>query len=635
MSSPPFQVKALYEYTSPHEDDLHFPTGQIITVTEDEDDDWYTGNYVDTSGVRQEGIFPRNFVEKYQPTAPPRPIRTNRPKKEEPNPAPVPEPEPVQPEPVQEPEPEPEPQKAPEAAAPPPAAREPPPPLPKQQAERSPPPVSKPIPAPSKQPAPPPVSEKPSSGSFRDRIAAFNKAAPPVAPFKPGGLGSGGSNNFIRKPFVAPPPSKNAYVPVAREPPPQKIYRREEDPEIAAKETENQELAERSGLAPTSNGAGDEEQPKPTSLKERIALLQKQQMEQAARHADAAQKKEKPKRPVKKRTESHDTQEAVEEGDAAVEPARAPSMDSVPEARTETRRRKPSRGSAEPGVHPRESFGDGNDADMSGAGETTEEPEEVSTEKDDSDEKPRRASMVPPGRAPAAPAREPDVGEEEGASEEEPPAEGGEEEEEEEDEIDPEVRRKEELRARMAKMSGGMGMHGMFGPPGGMGMGMPPMAPPKKKPSVGKKSGEFLREEVVSPTSRAPPVPMIPLPGLSRVRSPEEVNKQLEEEETTPISTIRPANEIPDVEEVVPREREAPPPGEHLCASTILILLTLHVVPTHESGAPPVPGGRPAPPPVPKECEFVALSKMTDSDCFSSTFHSCSDVSKCWIRIGR
>ena len=82
MPAPPFKVKAVYEYTSPHEDDLHFPNGQIITVTEEEDDDWYSGEYVDAEGVKQEGIFPRNFVEKYEPQAPPRPVRSVRPKKE-------------------------------------------------------------------------------------------------------------------------------------------------------------------------------------------------------------------------------------------------------------------------------------------------------------------------------------------------------------------------------------------------------------------------------------------------------------------------------------------------------------------------------------------------------------------------
>jgi hypothetical protein len=569
MPSLPFKVKAVYEYTSPHDDDLHFPNGQIITVTEEEDEDWYAGEYVDSSGVKQEGIFPRNFVEKYEPTAPPRPTRANRHKKEAehaPESAPVVEPE-------QEPELEPEePQETP-------AVHEPPPPSLKPQAatslptsrpaEISPPPtISKPVPSSSK--PPPPVSEKPSGGSFRDRIAAFNKGAPPVAPFKPGGLSSGGSNDFIRKPFVAPPPSKNAYVPVPREPPPQKLYRREEDPEIAAKESENLEQAERAGLAPASN-EGEEDQPKPTSLKERIALLQKQQMEQASRHADAAAKKEKPKRPVKKRTESHGPVEG-EEGDGAPlertgteETVGKPSMDSVREEGSAPRRRKSSRGAATtPSLHLRESFGDGNDADMSGAGDTTEEPEEMSTGRDDSDEKPRSRAPPPPARAASAPSREPDVGEEEGASDEEP--EGEEDEEEEEEEVDPEVRRKEELRARMAKMSGGMGMHGMFGPPGGM--PMPGMsAPPKKKKSTGnseKRSGEYGVDDVASPSTSAPPVPMIPLPGMSRVRNPEEVNRQVGyDDEHTPVSSTRPADEVPDVEDVVPsQERGGPPPGE-------------------------------------------------------------------------
>jgi hypothetical protein len=159
----------------------------------------------------------------------------------------------------------------------------------------------------------------------------------------------------------------------------------------------------------------------------------------------------------------------------------------------------------------------------------------------------------------------------------------------------------------MAKMSGGMGMHGMFGPAGGMpmpGLG----APPKKKKSTtssDKRPTEYGAEET-SPVSRAPPVPM---PGLSRVRSPEELNKQLElEEEKTPISRSRPADELPDVEEVVPSK---------------------------EGGAPPVPGGRPAPPPVPKECKFAkCLFAGYDPNFSSTTYSCCPDVSKCWIRIG-
>ena len=591
--SPPFKVKAVYEYTSPHDDDLHFPNGQIITVTEEEDDDWYSGEYVDASGAKQEGIFPRNFVEKYEPTAPPRPVRASRPRKDaEPAPAPVAE------LPAAVPEREPELEELEADVQPPPAAREPSPsppavaavPAPKP-AEASPSTAPKPVPSSSRS-VPPPVSDKPSGGSFRDRIAAFNKAAPPVAPFKPQGLSSGGANSFIKKPFVAPPPSKNAYVPPPREAPVAKVYRRDEDPEITAREAENQEQAEKAGLASSSADADAEEQPKPTSLKERIALLQKQQAEQAARHAEAAQKKEKPKRPAKKRTESYSTQEGAEEGDEAAlerqateESAPKASMDSVREEPDAPRRRKSSKEyPAAPGIPPRMPVTDGNEADMSGAGYTTEEPEEIQTAHGEGIEKP--AIRGPPPRTPTAPAHQPDVGEEEGTADEpsskaEEDEEEEEEEEEEEDDVDPEVRRREELRARMAKMSGGMGMHGMFGPAGGM--PMPGMMPPKKKKpassSETRSSGQAADD---APAARAPPVPMIPMPGLSNVRSPNEVDRQLgDDDEQTPIARTRPSVEAQDAEEVLP-----------------------------ERIAPPVPGGRPAPPAVPKECKFISQHRF-------------------------
>src|SRR5947207_2008684 len=81
MSSTPFTAKALFEYTSSYEDDLNFSIGQIITVTKEEDAEWYFGEYMGESGIK-EGIFPRNFVEKYDPPAPPRPSRPNRSRKE-------------------------------------------------------------------------------------------------------------------------------------------------------------------------------------------------------------------------------------------------------------------------------------------------------------------------------------------------------------------------------------------------------------------------------------------------------------------------------------------------------------------------------------------------------------------------
>ncbi|KAL7627606.1 assembly of actin patch protein [Parahypoxylon ruwenzoriense] len=565
MAAVPFKVKAIYEYTSAHEDDLPFGVGQIITVTDDEDPDWYGGDYVDDLGVRREGIFPRNFVEKYEPTAPPRPTRSR--KKESEPASPPPPPPPVAPAellPVEEPvnTPPGEPRENPRVASPPPLPqvtepRSPPPPVapvarppelipipaPVPVGPRVPmpasPTVSQPPPKPAQVRATPPVSEKPTSNSFKDRIAAFNKpAAPPVAPFKPSSLSSG-SSGFIKKPFVAPPPSRNAYVPPPREVPTAKVYRREEDPEIKATEAESLENAAKAGLVPTGPSEGQgEEQPKPTSLKERIALLQKQQAEAAQRHAEAVAKKEKPKRPPKKRTESDGQQEGVpvDEGAADVplplegkDAVEITSKKSIDEARPPRQplpaRRKSTTAPAE---------NDGNEADMSGAGDTTEGQEDL-TEREDSDERSRPHT----GTAP-----EPEA------------AEGAEVEEEEE--VDPEVRRKEELRARMAKMSGGMGMHGMFGPPGMMPTGGPAI-PKKPKPSTpsGRRSSE-ISERPSSPRMAAPPIPTpMALPGFGRPKQQEEVVESDHDEpsgqEPTPVVSAQPTGSAPEA-------RPPPPP---------------------------------------------------------------------------
>lgn len=574
MSSSPFKVKAIYEYSSPHEDDLQFPVGQIITVTDEEDADWYGGEYVDDSGTKHEGIFPRNFVEKYEPTAPPRPTRTRTKKESEAAPPPASEISSEQPpftarpltaEPEEEEEDRtisptrtggaappalaPAPAVAPEAPPSKPAeplsVSSPPSSVPKESRApvvTSPPPGPKPAAAQPKPSGPPPVSEKPSS--FKDRIAAFNKpAAPPVAPFKPSALGSG-SSGFIKKPFVAPPPSRSAYVPPPRDVPVAKVYRRDEDPEIKEREAENLESAERAGLVPPDSQEGDaEDQPKPTSLKERIALLQKQQMEQAQRHAEAAAKKEKPKRPPKKRIESHGPMEAAEEPDTLQPPplerrdteetgGRASIEESHPPRVPHPQRRKSTKGSTE--------AKDGNEADMSGAGDTTEGQEDL-TERDDSDEKSKHIVT---------------------AAKQDDPEEDEEEEVDEEDEVDvdPEVRRKEELRARMAKMSGGMGLHGIFG--GGM-MPMPGAAAPvpskKKKTHAPEKRTSGDSEDVAPASMQAPPVPtMMALPGLSHMKRPEEKpgpqeeddsgeldEEDVEDEDATPLRTPHQENVPP------------------------------------------------------------------------------------------
>lgn len=502
MSAFPFKVKAIHDYSSAHDDDLNFSTGQVITVTDEEDSDWYVGEYTDAQGATQDGLFPRNFVEKYEPAAPPRPARS-RPKKE-----PAPPSEPLQPshqEPAEELEstrqPEPASLNSPLTKHTPSASATTVPKEPPAGAKAE---VAKPVPA--SKGSPPPVVEKPSS--FKDRIAAFNKpAAPPIAP-KPSAPAATAGGGFIKKPFVAPPPSRDAYVPPpTRDPAPQKVYRREEDPEIAERQAEDAEYAEKAGLVGTSAPEAEEEEPqKQTSLKDRIALLQRQQQEQAARRAELASK-EKPPKPPTKRAESHGavTQEAGRAKDPE-DHEEGLMGETAPHEVPETLTSKPPRELKSPVVPPADSTSDGNEADQSGAGETTEDAEGTSTEVDEPDDKAKPFQPIPPPRTSTEGSAGKDLSRNppEVEGEEEP-----EEEEEEEDEMDTEERRKHELRTRMAKMSGGMGMAGIFGG------GMPIPGPGPKK---GKGSGASEASAATSP----PPAraPMIPVPGMSKMQSP-------------------------------------------------------------------------------------------------------------------
>ncbi|KAL6946888.1 hypothetical protein ACO0QE_001741 [Hanseniaspora vineae] len=62
--TPPFKVVSLFPYNSEYEDDLPFETNQVITVDSIEDEEWYSGHYVDSVNFsKKEGIFPKNFVE--------------------------------------------------------------------------------------------------------------------------------------------------------------------------------------------------------------------------------------------------------------------------------------------------------------------------------------------------------------------------------------------------------------------------------------------------------------------------------------------------------------------------------------------------------------------------------------------
>lgn len=506
-----FKVKALYEFEAKEEDDLGFPGGQIIDVTEEVDDNWLEGKYIDAAGVSHEGIFPREFVEKYEPPLPARPTRPSR-KQDAPAPAPVP----VAPVAPQDPELE---EEKDEADVPPvPVTSKPQsPPTVSKAAESSAPPPSLPsrdivaaapetaatpkpaadstAPAPSAK-KPPPVAAK--SNAFKDRIAAFNQGgAVPVAPLLPG---KPRANEFIKKPFVPPPPSSNFYVPPPKVETVHKPYIREEDPEIIQKQEEDRAAAEAVGLTGEPQQEDGEEAPKPTSLKERIALLQQQQLEQAQR---ASVKRERPL-PARKASEPFETTPAAEDeiedsGQRSREPAKRQSLDVARDRpRVPSAQRRPPEPSAAPPV-PEHDVSDGNEADQSAAGETTED-DTGTIGPEDSDE---TSAPLPTPRAADAPLREADVGDEEDTTE------TGEDEEE---EIDEETRRKMELRERMAKMSGGFGMPGMINPLAGL----PTRAPPPRKPS--KKTSE----EAAPTSPPIPPqrVPVLPLPGMPKVQSP-------------------------------------------------------------------------------------------------------------------
>ena len=61
----PFQVRAIWDHISRHKGDLSFSKGQIMTVAEEVDENWYAGEYTDEKGAKREGIFPKNRVKRY------------------------------------------------------------------------------------------------------------------------------------------------------------------------------------------------------------------------------------------------------------------------------------------------------------------------------------------------------------------------------------------------------------------------------------------------------------------------------------------------------------------------------------------------------------------------------------------
>jgi hypothetical protein len=113
-----------------------------------------------------------------------------------------------------------------------------------------------------------------------------------------------------------------------------------------------------------------------------------------------------------------------------------------------------------------------------------------------------------------------------------------------------------EIRERMAKMSGGMGMMGMFGPGGGM----PPAPSRKPKPVSGESGRHFSsgqgQEEAVA---HAPPVPVMALPGMSKTKSPEAEGEEIESDTEDPPSRATPKGQTAPIISQEETEVLAPP----------------------------------------------------------------------------
>lgn len=516
MPSQVFKVKSIYEYVSQHDDDLHFPTGQIIDVTNEEDDEWYSGEYVDESGRKQEGIFPKNFVEKYEPATLPRPILANHPKNETESTSAtlnltsskletpstvenIPIGSALETTPHQQSPPQ---KQSPKANVLGSSLVTP------SKFHRSSPPSR--IPS-FEKPTPPPIFEKPASNSFKDRVAAFNKASSSIpGPLKPGGLASSDVRSFIKKPFIAPPPSKDAYIPLPRDHSiPSKIARREVDQNLVKKDSERQIKNEKFSFEPTDLKDLINTEVKPTSLKERIALLQKQQLEQTPRLAEATHRKEKARRPAKKHVEPNTQVEANEQkiplslektDTQEVSKIKFPEEDKL--SLSETRK------SSDESLYPRESSGDGNDADDPRVNkDPTENGDKFKPDGSLKNRENDQNSILQ--------SQDFETKEELSVEQDDEEDDNQDDEDEEEEEIDADIKRKEELRARMAKMSGGMNMNAMFGPLGGIPMSS--IVVPKKKSNNPSNINDRKEESPIS-TPQKESFTVIPLPGMAQIK---------------------------------------------------------------------------------------------------------------------
>ncbi|KAI3405862.2 hypothetical protein KGF56_001469 [Candida oxycetoniae] len=486
----PFKVKAIFDYKSDYEDDLNFTTGQIITVTAIENEEWFTGEYDNKTGM-----FPKNFVEiLLAPQIPVsnRPVRKQEPKQEPKEEVPKREDEGASAIDNQ--------QTSSTGQAEPPSA-------PSNasgftgQAE---PPSAPSNASVSTGQAEPPSAPSDASGSLHQSKTFPTKHAPmfkseehhsPMVPMPHTSSAKPADPYSIKKQFVAASPS--SYVP--------KIKPRD-DSRLVAHPVEESKPAEdivRSSTFEDHRKQEEEEAGPKVSLKERIALLQKKQQEEAEREAAALKRKEERKQKHAEEKErlkhlkeqkSHETQP----GDAAI--------DSAGVAIGEP-------GSEQPFDHAVRRFS--NDQKLQG----NKEKRQLETGEDDQRE--GKGKGVGEGEEGYIVGQQ---GEEEEEEEEKnddnnDDEDDEDEDEDEEDEDDEELKRRK-LVERMAKISGGRNMFGMMGMPQPFGAGIP--SDKVKKTKAPKKANDNKTEEekkeeenhILDQQIKSPPLVEAPFPDV-------------------------------------------------------------------------------------------------------------------------
>lgn len=542
MPSTPYTAISRYPYTPEVEnagDDLSFGQGQSITVTEVVDEDWLYGSYKDDTGEIQSGYFPKNFVavkpptqleEKATPPAASKTVEASEPSKIISVPEPKPEAVPTQAEPES-------------AVAKKPAA------------------VTSGLDVESN----PNVTR--SVASFKTRVNTFNATddAPPPVP------GNVPEQSYAKKQFVVAEHSSYVPPPIKTEPPPVK----KNDAPITA------DVVSESTQSPVDEG------PKMT-LKERMRILEDQQLKEEEAVTAALKRKEERKQHRLRRTSTGGTIKSLETtrtGESVrTTGSRTTTTETVIDADT-TRETIPEVDSDDERNIEKVSY-PAKDGDELAKAEDEVEQEEVlegEPEKDADD-------LI------------------------------------EETEEDAEELKRKELRERMAKLSGGMGMFGMFGSGGSA----PKSAPASKKHEEPKQYVPREQEELEKMPAIVPIMPFSKLPPELEKRveaatpdleqsesdeyeeaedaepeTPEEEEKELETLPTAPVAPTASvaADEEEDEEEESssdveePVSRPAPPPVPTTPAKTI---------PTTpvKTAPPPIPQSSPVerslPPPIPQ-----------------------------------